>query len=368
MGHAMKGCLVLVLLGTLSYWGGLGRSAAATPAKGEAVLPYDDGRPQTTLRMDAQDYGVVLRHGDGPQECDKYGARDVWVFEAAGKYLMHYDAAGPTGWLCALATSTDATHWTKRGPVLALGKPGSEDSESASYGVTYFDGKMWQMFYLGTPHTSPPPDRVPSFPYLTMKAQSSSPMGPWQKQPKVVPFRPKPGTYYSTTASPGFVVKYHGEYLQFFSASVQDEHPPKLIHRTIGIARTKDLNGPWSIDPAPIVPLAEQIENTSLYFEEADKTWYLFTDHIAVRHGVEYSDAAWVYWTKDLNKWDAARKAIVLDSGNCKWSPYIIGLPSVLKVGNRLAVFYDGLPGKEISHMNRDVGLAFLPLPLRPPK
>jgi len=41
----------------------------------------------------------------------------------------------------------------------------------------------------------------------------------------------------------------------FFSASMP---------RTVGIARTKDLDGPWPIDPAPILPRAEQIENASL--------------------------------------------------------------------------------------------------------
>jgi hypothetical protein len=42
--------------------------------------------------MDAQDHGIVLRYGDGPDQCDILGARDVWVFEADGTYYMHYDA------------------------------------------------------------------------------------------------------------------------------------------------------------------------------------------------------------------------------------------------------------------------------------
>jgi hypothetical protein len=69
-----------------------------------------------------------------------------------------------------------------------------------------------------------------------------------------------------------------------------------------------------------------------------------------------------------LNNWDKVRKAVVLDEINCKWSPAVVGLPSVLRVGNRLAIFYDGLSSVTISHVGRDVGLAFLPLPLHPPK
>ncbi len=365
MFRGLKALLILLSLGLFSTAGGW---SATAPERADAPTSYEDGRPQATLRLDALDYGVVLRHGGGPQNCDQYGARDVWVFAAEGKYYMHYDAAGPTGWLCALATSYDLIHWKKQGPVLELGKSGSEDSASASYGVTYFDGRAWEMFYMGTPHASPPPDRVPMFPYLTMKAKSPSPLGPWQKQPGVVPFRPKPGTYYSVTASPGYIVKNQGEYLQFFSASVHEGGPPKKIRRTISIARTNNLNGAWSVDPAPIVPLEEQIENTSLYYEKTDKTWYLFTNHVGIRNGHEYTDAVWVYWSKDLNKWDSSKKAVVLDARNCHWSPSVVGLPSVVKVGNRLAIFYDGLEGAAISHMGRDVGVAFLPLPLRTPK
>ena len=58
-------------------------------------------------------------------------------------------------------------HWTKKGPVLDLGKPGEDDSASASYGTTYFDGTAWHMFYLGTPHTSPRPISSPCSPTNT---------------------------------------------------------------------------------------------------------------------------------------------------------------------------------------------------------
>lgn len=333
------------------------------------VTQYRDGRPSAKFRMEAKDHGVVLRHGDGPDNCDINGARDVWVFEADGTYYMHYDAAGPTGWLCALAISKDLIHWEKKGPVLDLGGPGADDSASASYGVTYFDGKDWHMFYLGTPHASPP-HYVPAFPYLTMKAKSASPTGPWVKQKDVIPFRAKPETYYTITASPGHVVKHNGQYLQFFSAAVSSttwtNYKSGTTKRTLGIARTKNLDGEWIVDSEPILPLTEQIENSSLYYERANKTWFLFTNHIGIEKR-EYTDAIWVYWSKHLDKWNPENKAVVLDRHNCKWSKRVIGLPSVVKAGNRLAIFYDGLDGDQIKHTRRDVGLAWLDLPLVPP-
>ncbi|MDP2335801.1 MAG: hypothetical protein Q8N05_05015 [Bacteroidota bacterium] len=327
---------------------------------------YSDGRPIATLRMDAKDTGIVLRYGDGPDNCDILGARDVWVFMADGNYYMHYDGAGKKGWLCCLAISKDLVSWEKKGPILYFGKPFEDDSKSASYGVTYYDGNEWHMFYLGTPNTSAPPDLVPSFPYLTMKAKGNSPAGPWIKQKDVVPFRTRPNTYYSITASPGHVIRNNGEFIQFFSATTKKMGNP-CVQRTLGIARTKDLDGSWKVDPQPIVPIEEQIENSSLYYEKGNKTWFLFTNHIGIDGG-EYTDAIWVYWSKNINKWNPENKAIVLDGQNCNWSAKCIGLPSVLAIGKRLALFYDAPGDKSVSHMSRSIGLAWLELPLSPPK
>jgi len=327
---------------------------------------YEDGRPAAVLRMEARDHGIVLRYGDGPDQCDILGARDVWVFEADGSYYMHYDAAGTKGWLSSLAVSKDLINWEKRGPILDFGKPGEDDEAAACYGVTYCDDKEWHMFYLGTPNVTSPPDLIPNFPYLTMKARGSSPSGPWIKQKSIVPFHTKPNTYYSITASPGHIIKDGEEYLQFFSATTRTTES-QYVQRTLGIARTNNLNGSWSVDPTPMVPVSEQIENSSLYYEESIKTWFLFTNHIGIDEGNEYTDAIWVYWSKDLNKWDPEDKAVVFDGNNCTWSNKCIGLPSVVKADNQLALFYDAPGGNSTSHMKRSVGLAWLELPLSIP-
>lgn len=339
---------------------GIGLSFTASSQK------YSDGRPEAKMRMEVRDYGIVLRYGDGPDKCDMLGARDVWVFEANGTYYMHYDAAGPNGWLSSLAVSKDLVNWEKKGPILDFGQPGEDDSKSAAYGVTYPDGDQWHMFYLGTPNVSPAPDLVPSFPYLTMKAKSNSPSGPWIKQTNVIPFRTKPDTYYSKTASPGHVIKNGDEYLQFFSSTTRKPGNP-CVQRTLGIARTKDLDGSWIVDPKPLVPIEEQVENSSLYYEKSIKTWFLFTNHIGIEDGKEFTDAVWVYWSQDLNSWDPQNKAVVMDAKNCSWSKKCIGLPSVVQVGNRLALFYDAPGENSISHMKRNVGLAWINLPLSIP-
>jgi predicted GH43/DUF377 family glycosyl hydrolase len=326
---------------------------------------YPDGRPAASLRLEASDQGVVLKHGDGPGQCDMLGAREALVFEDKGVYHLFYDGAGPKGWLVCLATSKDLTTWEKKGPVLDFGKPGEADAAAASSPWVCFDGNEWHMFYLGTPNASPPPDRIPCFPYLTLKARSKSLAGPWSKQPEVIPFRTKPDSYYSITASPGHVVRDGAEYLQFFSSTTNKPGNP-CVQRTLGIARTKNLDGPWTIDPGPIVPIEEQVENSSLYFEPSNKAWFLFTNHIGLE-GEEYTDAVWVYWSKDLNHWDSNNKAVVLDGRNCTWSRKCVGMPSVIVVGKRLAIMYDAPGGDSKSHMRRNLGLAWLELPLTVP-
>jgi len=147
-----------------------------------------------------------------------------------------------------------------------------------------------------------------------------------------------------------------------FSASTDQP-----IKRTLCIARTSDLNNTWTIDKEPIVPMSEQIENSSLYFEESNQTWFLFTNHIGYDAHGEYTDAIWVYWSKNPEKWSADNKAIVLDGLNCKWSHHCIGMPTVIRYQNKLALLYDAPGENSVSHMQRSIGLAFLKLPLAVP-
>ena len=328
---------------------------------------YIDNRPQAHLRINALDEGIVLRYGDGPDSCDILGAREAIVNKENGLYHLFYDGAGKDGWKACLAVSKDLKNWTKKGAILALGKEGSKDAKSASAPWIIKEGNDWHMFYLGTPNTFPAPERIPAFPYYTMKATSKSIAGPWTKQYNVIPFSTKPNTFYTVTASPGFVVKYKRVFIQFFSGATQDSIT-KEVKRTLGFATTKNLNSSWSIRKKPLFPPTEQVENSSVYFDDKRKIWYLFTNHIGIdtdSSKTEYTDAVWVYWSKDIYNWNSKNKAVVLDSLNCSWSKGAIGMPSVVKVGNRLALLYDAFEGFNNWHMKRNIGLAWIALPIK---
>src|ERR1035437_8464948 len=90
VGCALAALLVLAVLSSSGAQPSA-QTGSSVVESAEAVPPYKDGRPTAKYRLKAIDQGVVLRHGDGPGKCDYLGARDIWVFEDAGTYYMHYD-------------------------------------------------------------------------------------------------------------------------------------------------------------------------------------------------------------------------------------------------------------------------------------
>ncbi len=223
------------------------------------------------------------------------------------------------------------------------------------------------MFYLGSTRTTPDQDRIPIPPYTTHYATAPALGGPWAKHPDRQPFLPKEGTWHADTACPGYVLRHGDRCLMFFGAAAYDvpgdETSP--LRRTLGLATALAPEGPWQVASTPLLPTEEQIENSSVYFERANNLWFLFTNHIGLDHRGEYTDAVWVYWSKDPEAWDPADKAVVLDKQNTGLD--CVGMPSVVPVGGRLAIFYDAPEPGSTTHMHRDIGLAWLQLPLRPP-
>ncbi len=89
-----------------------------------------------------------------------------------------------------------------------------------------------------------------------------------------------------------------------------------------------------------------------------------FPNHMGITSGVEFTDTIWVYWSGDPLQWNPSCKAVVLNGSTCSWSRRYIGMPSVVLVRWRLDLFYDGPAADSISHMHRDIGLAWLDLPI----
>ena len=328
------------------------RRVAPVPAT-PATEPYPP--PAPAYRMAVQDAGRVLRHGDGPGQCDANGARNPSLMEEDGTYYLFYDGAGPTGFINCLATSTDLIHWEKRGFTLTLGAPGEADAGFAGSPWFVKEGGTWHMFYVTSATMSGPPELIGLAPYNSMKATATSLRGPWTKMPGFVPLEVRVGAFPEMMAYPGHIVSDKGEYLMFFGAP-----------GSIGMAKSRDLGAKWEMPPGPVFASGHyDIENSSLYFEPANQTWFMFVNHINGPGG--YTDATYVFWTTDIRNWDGRKRAVVLDGTNCTWSTKTIGMATVQRAGDRLAMVYDSPGGDSISHTHRDIGLAWLQLPLVPP-
>lgn len=347
-------------------------------------MNYYDLRATAEKRLAAKDYGVILRRTPGGK--DGWGIRNPWLFKADGEFFMHYDAAGDdTVWSGFRAVSRDLVNWEKEGIYITAGNPGDPDSTGGLYGIPFEENGVWYLFYIGTPDTGilgDEPNYNPKHPYdmpptrySTLLAKSDNPRGPWIKQ-KEIPFYMKEGTYYSLTASSGCVIKYGGEYMMFFSASAYGKNPvpgdtynceKDTIYRTLSIARAKSPEGPWTVDEKPTFPPAEQIENSYIYYQQSTEQYFLFTNHVGISDDgkEEYTDAIWVYWTKDPNVWDLQNKAVVIDAKTSSWADLIIGLPGGAEHDGKLALLYDGnTENGSTSHYHRSIGLAYLDLPI----
>ncbi|MFN2537548.1 MAG: twin-arginine translocation signal domain-containing protein [Mycobacteriales bacterium] len=349
----------------LLYGAALAGGAVALPQAGSASAQTPASKPPA-LRLPVIDRGRVLLHGSAPDGADRLGAREAIAFTdpaAPGRLLMHYDGAGPAGWLACLAESTDGGRsWVSSGAVLPLGRRGSFDSASASSPWAVQDETgLWHLFYLGARKATAAPRHIPVPPYTVLHVTSASPRGPWTKRgPAVLPAK---GTWYGQSVSPGPVTRYGGYWLMHVSGF-------SSTGPTVGVARAESLDGPWYVDSTPLLSASERLENAALHHDPATGLWWLFANHIGTKRGSDgllYTDGIWGYVSDSPTSFSAAHRVLVLDEAAAPWTR-VIGMPSVVPALGGLAVFYDGIAGGvRTDHMGRDIGMAFLPLPLRLP-
>jgi len=348
------------------------------------------------------DIGIVLRRskkGELLYEQDGGGIREAIINREGDAFYLFYD-----GWsaqdmpykMCynLRAKSNDLIHWEKQGINIEgarkvhpeLSREVCSDYWCAVSPWILREDDTYYMYYISSENQAG--DSTPLPPYITLLATSSSIEGPWQKanekpgKHKQVCFPVRPGTFYNDTASAGHVMrnpKWQGEgdtenykYMMFFSTAA---NVSGYLTRGIGIARTNDLTATddydkmegnfWHIDENPLAPLEDDVENSSVYYEEANGIYFLFVNHIDPTNS--YTDAVWVYWTQDTDSWDPENKAVVFDASNCTWAKGAIGMPTVLKLDDKtLVMMYDGVYGNGTGHLGRDIGMATISLPLSP--
>ncbi|MBM7563106.1 family 43 glycosylhydrolase [Paenibacillus sacheonensis] len=308
----------------------------------------------------------VLKHGD--TDADIQGAREPFLFQHEGRFYLHYDGNGTRDWGCTLAVSDDLYHWDKKGRMLQAGEEGDTDHGGACYGPTFlFDGK-WYMYYVSVANTSGAPWFVPALPYRTGLATADRPDGPWTKATTNLFTLGAPGSWNEGCICAPYLVREGETFYAFYSGSNMGPN----FKRTIGLLTASSPEGPWTDSEGPILPLDENLENPSLYYEPACGLWFMFVNHVGNNEeGVEFTDAVWVYWSESLTEWNAENKAVVLDAANIPWVKQVVGLPACLVDGDKLWIAFDASDGtiheNLHGHSNRDIGLSYFDLPLRSP-
>lgn len=361
----MKRTLILSLI--LSLF--LIAPVSAAQIVAETPITYSDGRPSPSWRLPAVDDSVVLNYNNNSS--DIKGARDAFIYEENGTYYMTYDGVGQNNWTVNEATSTDLINWTALGKKLDIGPAGKPDSAAAAYGTIFKEpsDSAYYMFYLGANTKTGQPTNTPLPNYVSLRAKGPSATGPWSKQ-SATPIIPLVnGSYREVTASPGPIIKSGNYYYMYFSAAA--EHLGKY-YRGIGLAWTTNLNSTtWTVGSGPIISIYEQVENASLYYENG--IWYMFVNHVGINSSSEETtDQVWVYWSTNPFDWNADNKAVVMDETVSTWSTDgVIGIPSVVKVGDELKMIYDGRseldPLNIMNNIYRDIGLSTIDLPIQLP-
>lgn len=156
-------------------------------------------------------------------------------------------------------------------------------------------------------------------------------------------------------------------------AAVFASHPARAApaarvthQRALGLAYAPHPDGPWTVLDEPVLPQEHQVENSSLDYDRTSVGGSGSPTMWAWPHRA-WTDTIGVYWSKDPTQWDPACKAVAFDGHDCTWSRRRVGMLSVVSIGDRLAMFCDAPGGDGISHMRRDIGLAWFGLPLTPP-
>lgn len=205
-----------------------------------------------------------------------------------------------------LAESDDFIHWNKLGPAqvpAVFEYPSADYRQFSNYlecGSPWFIEEDGTFYMFNTSDTGPKGNFAP-MPYYATLSFGPSLAGPWQKE-TLLPGRGKhiaipvrPGTYYSDTACAGSVMenpawqgpedRENRRYMMFFSAASCHGKPGdyRSLGRGVGIARSDCLTAAddydklegnfWEPDPAPIIPLEDDVENATL-FHDADPEEY----------------------------------------------------------------------------------------------
>jgi Concanavalin A-like lectin/glucanases superfamily/Glycosyl hydrolases family 43/PKD domain len=327
----------------------------------ELVVTDDDGATSTADTVNIGVKDVPMAFVKNPSTPILLGHTEPDVIKVGDTFYMYYRNDATKGASISVMSSTDGLNWVERGTVLTNSSSGWDSAEVIAPSV-YFDGSTYYLYYEADNANTPGKRAIGV-------ATASSPTGPFTKHsgnPILQPTEAWEGhssSVYGIVGTPVITKGPNGIFYLFY-------HGFKSGADRVGVAYSNNPLGPWNKEPNnPILDLGPsgswddaKVAPSSVYFDGATKVMVFYEGfngnqepiinwRIGIADGsIDSADGR----IKSLTR----RGAPAINLGaEGSWDDTTVQLPSVIRIGDELWVYYSGNSGQAFR-----VGRAIAPL------
>jgi beta-xylosidase len=284
------------------------------------------------------------------------------VIKVSGTYYMYYRKDSTNGASINVMSSTDGLKWTERGTVLTKSSSGWDSAEVIAPSVYLYNGKYY--LYYEADDAKAPGKRAIGV------ASASSPTGPFTKYSgnpvlkSTLSWEGATSSGYGIVGTPVISRGSNGIFYLFY-------HGFKSGADRVGVAYSKSPLGPWTKEANnPILGLGPsgswddaKVAPSSAYFDGSTKVMVFYEGF----NGVKEPIVNWRIGIADgtIDSQDGRIKSLtrrgapVINLGaSGSWDDTTVQLPSVIKVVDKLWMYYSGNDGQAFR-----VGRAIAQLP-----
>jgi beta-xylosidase len=267
------------------------------------------------------------------------------VIKVGSTFYMYYRNDGTSKPSISVASSSDGLQWQERGTVLTASSSGFDSAEVIAPSVLYDNG-VYYLYYESDDASQIGQRRVGV-------ATSTSPIGPFTKNGVVLDYS---GGWEGTIVGTPAIAKssINNKYYLFY-------HGYSSGSDRIGVAYSTSPTGPFTKEPNnPILDIGpsgswddNKVAPSSAYFDGASNTMIVFYEGF---DGVQVPIVHWRIGIADgsINPLDGRIKSLVRRTGanpiidlgvSGSWDDATVQLPSAIKMGTEMWVYYSGNDG-----------------------
>jgi predicted GH43/DUF377 family glycosyl hydrolase len=314
------------------------------------VVTDDDGATSTADTVNILVKDVAVAFVKNPSTPILLGHTEPDVIKVGDTFYMYYRNDATNGASISVMSSTDGLNWVERGTVLTKSSSGWDSAEVIAPSV-YFDGSTYYLYYEADNANTPGKRAIGV-------ATSSSPTGPFAKysgNPVLQPTAAWEGhssSVYGIVGTPVITKGPNGIFYLFY-------HGFKGGADRVGVAYSNNPLGPWNKEPNnPILDLGPsgswddaKVAPSSVYFDGATKVMVFYegfngNQEPVINWRIGIADA-------EIDSADGRIKSLTRRGAPAinlgaegSWDDTTVQLPSVIRVGDELRVYYSGNSGQ----------------------